>query len=306
MGSPKVMALPEAPAAYLDMNHVRLSFTQFLWGCTFIKLLGFYPHFFLGCYHRGGTAIGVVGLAALRVAKSLGLVGHRFRARDPARRFAEFALESTCAIHFQSIEHRGGVPHGLLSMDDAAYQDSKGEVIFGVLRAAIDLQARRLVSATFAISSGDGIAGDARPIAAADALCILATEAAFHTHPQLHAYSNWGIDPEQTHPYLSRLSVITALYNDMGFRAAPPSFGLFREIGLMTSGTGRAVSEMLARVAQNTPEHANIRMMMPYSTYVTFIVKVRAHFIQLFSRYRKDFSASVDGEALFIGASLDP
>jgi len=51
------------------------------------------------------------------------------------------------------------------------------------------------------------------------------------------------------------------------------------------------------------PIHKHIRQLMPYSQYVSFIVKVRNCFLNLFEVYKGDFPG-IDGEALFIGTVM--
>jgi len=51
------------------------------------------------------------------------------------------------------------------------------------------------------------------------------------------------------------------------------------------------------------PMHEHIRQLMPYSQYVSFIVKVRNCFLNLFEVYKDDFPG-IDGEAFFIGTVM--
>lgn len=179
-------------------------------------------------------------------------------------------------MHFHTIEARGGVAHGLFRFEDAGWADSRGVAHFGELTGVVVLEPRaerRLLEQFF----------DGKPIAAADALSMLASEFSSRAHPQVHAYANWGIDSESSHSHLQQLSVITAVYNDMGFRGFPPSLEFFFHLGLFERARGQTGTSFISRVYKNAPSHRNIRTLMPYSTFVDYIVKVRSHFITLFA-----------------------
>lgn len=113
------------------------------------------------------------------------------------------------------------------------------------------LQQRKLVSADL----------DQERCSLSDAVVLLAHYIININHPKMHAYANWGIDPEADTGYLQKMSVVTACYNHYGYtnfpqmannmvrKGAGACFGIcLRESlksGVKTPRAGRSVGPIL-------------------------------------------------------------
>ena len=84
------------------MNHLYLSWTQFLWGRVFVT----YAFYFTALF-GGAESIGLLRLCAYRLGRRLGFDPRGLRpSRDPRQVFAEFLLETSWVIIDTYAGHR--------------------------------------------------------------------------------------------------------------------------------------------------------------------------------------------------------
>lgn len=289
--NPKMAGI-EAPR--LDMNHVYLTWTQFIWGRTFVTLPFYFTYVF-----GGEESEGLLRLLLRTFAFRHGFGGLECPKRNMRSIFAELLVESSMAAHVTKVVHddNGGIV-GHFRIEDAAILGGKGTknelAKWGVFEATVDLKARLLVQATF----------DGEEMTPEDAFCVLSSEASNHIHPQLHAYANWGVchDYDGVHSYLRRASIVTVIYNDMGFRGGATGVELLHSLGVCKHATGPGFKSIVNGVRSGMADHKHVHDLMPYSKYVSFVVKVRRFFLHHFENYKNDFGAHVSGEAVFIGS----
>ena len=287
-----------APA--LEMDHVHLSFGQYLWGAHFVTI----PSILLL----------LIGSARLLFALALKRVG--LLRTPPAHQLESMAcdliLESSLSIQMSSRR----VVHGdelatfvwspfpmMVDTDDGEVRPSgrvegarvgQFDTLFSV---DVNLTRRTISKATL----------NEALLPLTDLVALLCHAIAADQHPKVHAYANWGIDPSDRvcHPYLRRMSVCTTLYNHFGLSNAPWIMGLV----LRSKGAERELLRVFEdSLTRPPPSHAEVRQLVRHSRLVRFIVELRGPFMRVFAEQRSAFPESYSAEAYFLGTvvhSLD-
>ena len=148
------------------MNHLYLSWTQFLWGRVFVT----YAFYFTALF-GGAESIGLLRLCAYRLGRRLGFDPRGLRpSRDPRQVFAEFLLETSCAA----------AVHAIVRLDDGSVEGhfcfetascvGEDRLCYGRFEEAVCLKTRMLLRSTF----------DGNPLLPEDAFCILSAENSAH------------------------------------------------------------------------------------------------------------------------------
>ena len=273
---------PAVAAEALDMNHVRLSLAQYVWGAHFVAV----PSILLL----------VVGFAQLLLATVLRRLRLLRRPTDAELHSTacDLLLESSLAIQFQVLraEESGDEVGSFVwtpfpfMVDDAESGDIAPAGREGTLFSVdVDLTRRAILKATL----------NEERLGLPDLVALLAHALAADQHPKVHAYANWAIDPDDGvgHPYLRRTSVVTALYNHFGKANAPWIMGL-----LLSKGAARELDAVFeASLAVTPPPHAEVRRLVAHSRLVRFIVRLRGPFMRCFDEHREAFPASYSAEA---------
>lgn len=287
-----------APA--LEMDHVHLSFGQYLWGAHFVTI----PSILL-------LLIGSARLLFALALKRVGLL------RAPSAQQLEsmacaLILESSLAIQIVARRHEHSdeiatfvwAPFPMIvDTDDGEVRPSgRGEgarvgqfdTLFSV---DVNLTRRTISKATL----------NEALLPLTDLVALLCHAIAADQHPKVHAYANWGIDPSDRvcHPYLRRMSVCTTLYNHFGLSNAPWIMGLV----LRSKGAERELLRVFEdSLTRPPPSHAEVRQLVRHSRLVRFIVELRGPFMRVFAEQRSAFPESYSAEAYFLGTvvhSLD-
>ena len=294
-----------APA--LEMDHVHLSFGQYLWGAHFVTI----PSILLL----------LIGSARLLFALALKRVG--LLRTPPAHQLESMAcdliLESSLSIQVQA---RRRDEHGdeigtfvwspfpmMVDTDDGEVRPSgRGDEMLEdsgrttkshatLFSVDVNLTRRTISKATL----------NEALLPLTDLVALLCHAIAADQHPKVHAYANWGIDPSDRvcHPYLRRMSVCTTLYNHFGLSNAPWIMGLV----LRSKGAERELLRVFEdSLTRPPPSHAEVRQLVRHSRLVRFIVELRGPFMRVFAEQRSAFPESYSAEAYFLGTvvhSLD-
>lgn len=283
----------EGTAPALEMDHVHISFGQYLWGAHFVAI----PSILLL----------LMGSARLLFALALRRVG-LLRAPTASQlesMACDLILESSLAIQMQALRHD---EHGdeigtfvwspfpmMVDADDGeVHPAGRGDALFSV---DLNLTKRAIHKATLNESQ----------LPLADLVALLCHAIAADQHPKVHAYANWGIDPSDRicHPYLRRMSVVTTLYNHFGLSNAP----WIMRLVLRSKGAGRELLSVFEdSLTRPPPSHAEVRQLVRHSRLVRFIVELRGPFMRVFAEQRSNFPESYSAEAYFLGTvvhSLD-
>jgi hypothetical protein len=210
-------------------------------------------------------------------------------------------IECGGAVHLTSMtESTDGDQCATFTWEDFPYYtDSKD----GTLEAKkahwtveLNLGARKVVKATL---------GD-RELEMDDLIIFISHMICTYVHPQIHAYANWGIDPQHVldgspmAAHLRTASIASAIYNHFGKVNAPDIFG-----ALYGGQVGREFTHVVEAALTTTPPlHADIRKLNSHSQFVRFVVKLRGKFFAAFKDYRSQFPENYSAESYFLGTVL--
>jgi hypothetical protein len=237
-------------APRLDMNHIRLTFLQYLWGAFLIQL----PAFALMAY-------GISKIMLLKLARRLGFL--KSPSEHEVRRLAaRLLLETDLVINYTHSDRLK--KEAFMELPSLPVFSGPEQSVTTIhLAVRIDLQTKAVVEAH--------VGGD--PVSASDLVLLLVHAFLFVSHPQLHAFANWGIDPacdgvSGMEAYCRKMSVATTLYNHFGLKGAPQILAKLcgdQKVGL-------AVSKVFELALEQTPPaHAHVRELLRHSRLVRFL-----------------------------------
>lgn len=303
--SDKRHTLSDMKALQLDMDHVFVPFSSFLWvmimvyPCVIYLLVTGYASYRLRSFLIRQGILSTpnpdykraVGDLVLMVP-SLVFLYRRMTKTNPIA-IAEFVVES--------------LPY----FNDAAQIFEERFVV------QINLSSGRLHRATI----GDRVLGDM------DTYVFLLFYVST-AHGVVHALANWGINPRCENAFIRRMAEVTVLYNHLGFTGARLVYNRSQNLipGPRTypiSGkkvyipkhispdsvpshptVGKAMQEVLeANLRNGFCQHGRVKDLMKHAVLVDFVVKVRNFFLNTFEEYRHDFLA-IDAEAMFAGTII--
>lgn len=274
----------------LSMDHVHMSFIDFMW-CSFFVL----PPMALGALIGGPKSSGIYGLLRNRFLRNLGLMRRMDPEAEAEKALVELCLNSSMATWITDITKSAddNEVFGTVSIPNMTHITKFGTVNSGTLRLIINFSTQ-----TLAISEFQGA-----PIKVHDCLAILFNAFAGHSHPLVHCFANWGINPNAADPFIRRMSLITIQYNNMGFESYSTTMQFFRDFGV-ANYIDHDTSRLTTHVNHNFPNHAHLSAGIEHSEYLRFIFMVRARFLSEFGKYAANDFAGIDAEALFIGTVI--
>jgi len=281
--------LSNEKAKDLDMDHVYLTFSQYLWAELRIGL--------------NVIIFAIKGISTLWVRTKLlkyGLI--RPKPRNPSEIVGRLLLEGTLAIHYYARTDDDSELGDIAGFffRDFPYIDANGDYQRAELFAVdIDLHTKKMVKAKF----------DDINLNASQTLTLLYFNTVSGNHVKLHSIANWGINPEpeikKKHPFLYQNSIATVYYNFIGFSGFHKYIPFWSLMGLLSHDwKPKAVNEVFSHgIQDNIWAHPNIQELIPHSRLVKFICTLRPIFLSQFEKYHHEFPG-IDGEALFIGTVL--
>jgi len=205
----------------------------------------------------------------------------------------DFLLGSSMIVWGNRVEELpDGTAVATFLVPNATHIHTDGTVSSGDLEVKLELTHKSMISATFA----------GKALSPHDALALVFNAFAGHTHPLVHSYANWGIDPSSSDPFLRRMAIITIKYNNIGLESYPDTMELLRRVGI-TRYTTHDVTRLTCHMNHNAPSHKHVHSYMKHSNFVSFTATARRHFLAEFERHREEFPG-IDGEALFIGTVM--
>lgn len=285
----------ETRAKHLDMDHLNLTLAQYMWAAHFVSLPSAMQLF-----------LGIFNLCVLKLMKRLGLVP-----KPTKERMSEVAagmlLETSNSINLSRIiaasEDSPAIAEfvwpSIALIIDIGENHDKTISALSMLKCQVDLSTKRAIQASVSTQQ------KTIEVEMNDLVPILAHVLSAYQHPKVHAYANWGIDPGtysevKVHPHLQKMSVVTTLFNHLGFHNAPGIFGLMygEEAG------GAFLGTVEKALTLPTPSHTQVRHLMKHSRLVKFISCLRVPFFELFKEHRSEFPPRTDAEAYFLGTVM--
>ena len=270
----------------LNMDHIFIPFTSFLWAHLFVGINLMY--------------LWVKGLIILIIRKKLVHFGWiKPKPFEPKEVVGRLCLESTLPIHYYAKTRDGNIAGFFFS--NFPIVNSKGEYeVKDLLAVDIDLKTKTMVKAKL----------DDDDLTASETITLLWFITFSSNHVKLHALANWGVNcaPEQTKndPFHARNSLVTVIYNYFGYHmfssTLMPIFMFFRVLDHRFAPASM-VKVFDHGINSNIWSHPNIRDLARISEFVGFAVKVRSIFMKEFDIHKKCFPG-VHAEALFVGTIL--
>jgi len=247
--------LSDQRAQSLNMDHIFLSLSDFLWLAWFID-----PPAVAGFLFGGPCTQGILGLIKTHIFRRLGFSPPKTEALDAERALVDFILGSSMMVWFGKMEKlTDGTRVATLKIDNATHIKKDCTVVSGTLLVRVNLTQKRMISATF---SG-------KQLGAHDALALFFNAFAGHTHPIIHSYANWGVDPNISDPFLRRMAIMTIKYNNIGMESYPGVLELLRKVGI-TRYTTHDVIRLTGHQNHNVPSHKHVFALMKYSKLGSF------------------------------------
>ena len=272
------------PAQKLDMDHVYLSLTDFLWGWLMLT-----PN------AVALWASGVTKMTFRRWLKSKGVIKGRPASMEIV--VADMILETTLASYVLETEkdEDGNMIGRFVWVDFPLLYGGDKMRVFERLTIVLDLTNHRWRSTQLL---GHG------PVGARDTLCLMAFIHYGSSHVKLHSYANWAIDLESKNAFVRRMSVVSVMYNYFGFSGLPSVFAILHKAGLASSTYTEFMMCLAKGIDSGMHSHyAAIESLATYSDFVHFIIHVRQRFLECFTKYTDDFP-STSGACLYIGTVL--
>lgn len=276
-------SLSAEDAEGMDMDHVYLSFTQLLFAYTFVG--------------ANAGILAVVNTSLLRLRTWLykrGII--KPKPVDYDALAARLCLESSLACYYKSkVDNEAGFffPH-------LPYIDYDGKKkVCELLTVYVDVNTKKMTKATF---DNDEITGS-------QVATILFFFNLSANHVKIHSMANWGLNSEvavkNVNKFLYQNSLVTVAYNYFGFTGFGGWISMYKTMGLLSKEWNMEAWEqaVVQGVEDNIQAHPNIDELVPYSSFVNFIVKTRPIFLSDFAKYRTQFPG-VHGEAMYIGTVM--
>jgi len=304
-------------ASHLNMDHVRISFLQFLWGMLFIQ-----PNaiilwaLYVPCMSFRRWIVSAFNFKYLVVPQVV------------EETVAEVVLETMLVIGFIEIKNENGEGDkankrlGSFRWDSVPILNNKDSIDMYNLNVLIDLDNRRFISGqAFKVNSyscltsicedtayddTDSNHNDKKVIdlCVRDALVMLFFYLISANHVKIHSYANWGVNPDFEDAELRTYAVATIMYNYFGKISFPHITGLFHKLGIASCPFRSVTDAFDIGILAGVTSHFNLHFLKPHeSKLVNFITLTRKRFLELFPNHKHDFK-KVQGEAMFIGTVI--
>jgi hypothetical protein len=277
-------------APQLNINHVHLSLSQYLWAAHFVAI--------------PAAMLLVWGFIKLQLA-SLGMWLRLLQQPECAtlhNMVVNLLLECpSLGPGFQFVKKVGEAEVATFVWlpfpfcHNCANGDVKPGPGNAILRVEVDVVKKVVVKATL----------DGEDVGINDLLVLLVHNIINVQHPKIHAYANWAVDPDcSLNNYLQKMSVVTTVYNHFGYNNTPAIMNCL--FGPEVGSNQKVVFD--AAMTSGVPAHPQIRQLLPHSRVVRFLVRLRVPFMQTFEEFRDMFPQTYSAEGYYLGTvvhSLD-
>lgn len=313
----------------LNMDHIKLSFSQFLWGYVFIGL--------------NASILWAVNVPIMLVRRRIGYLLGLSIDFNIASAIAELVLETYLVTGFIEICDEDFLRDAHLNLNSTNASDLNlgerigrfqwNEVPFITnddtmdvvdIVVYINMHTRKCVGGRLLLyddsSKNTSSASSSTKTAAnvskstlmlstgkmKDIYTILCFYIFSAFHVKIHSYANWGVNPEATNEAVRHYSVSTVMYNYFGKSVFHDIMSYLYTFKL-TSAPFAAFNRCCdLGIKQGVPSHRNLHNLNSQESKLSyFTTVVRKRFMKLFSESIKEFEGSrIQGEALFIGSII--
>jgi len=282
-------SLSTEQASELNMDHIYVRFSHFLWAYTFIG-----PSSYLL------WKMGVTYLSIKQYLVKLGIM--KVDPVDIEALIGTLCLEQTQAIHYYARtkpDSELGDVAGFFFADFPYIDSNCKKQVADLLAVDIDLKTKKFLKAKM----------DDVNLTASETLILLWFNTIAAQHVKLHALANWGVNVEdvvrETNPFLHRNSVVTTMYNFFGYSKFKTFMEGWERMGLLQKGhdPNALIDCFNHGIEDNIWQHSKIDELIPHSRFINFVVRVRKIFLSEFEKH-KDLFPGVHVEAMFVGTVL--
>ena len=269
------------------MDHVYISLTEYLWVSWVLRPSAIITTLFGGMIQRG-----LLGIAILRIKERLGLI--KINSDQKAEEKLYNLIMETTLVTWLRLDK--GEDDSLLGVFNVpgTFHAFPGGKHWKSSRLYIEINiSRRRVLKTFY---------DNQSISYPDAVSLTFLALVGMTHPVIHSYANWGVNPDISNGFLRRMALCTLKYNSMGVNQFRTATASFKRLGLFKHITPKMLELVNHHGSYTVPKHnhQNWLMLRQQSEFVRFILDLRGVFMGEFAKHKQDF-VGIDQEALFLG-----
>jgi len=283
-------SFPSSPLAkQLSFDHLYLRFSDLLWLTwhATIPLL-------LGIAFGGPNTSGLFGIVKMKIVERLGRETKN-STELAEKKLVDLILGTTLVtwITVVTSDDHGNLI-GQLLIPQATHVNPDATVTAGELRIIVNISKRTILEAFFMN----------KHLEFGDATALLFLAGAVQSHPVIHSYANWGINPSSSNEFLRKMACWTIYYNNLGMAWTPWFLGKLKRLRILKYTSNEVTSICLHQGPHTVPPHGhNLRLIANEVEFVDFIFKVRKFFLEEFLKYRDDFPG-IDSEAMFISTVL--
>lgn len=290
--------LDKKRAKRLDMDHLWMSLTDFMWAQWFVGIPVQLNAIFGNPFYTNHGLLGLVlqDLIYWLTGWSVFDFSEEGYEDNCAKMAFEIMMENTGIVWVTDVSDEGiarmKVPSTTRILAD-------GHVEVGDLICLFDCEQRRIKSCHFNEES----------LCATDALVLLMASSVFHTHPILHSFSNWMVNTDYgIDAFTRRMGLITVKFNNLGMVIFSMFVDAVKQLKIIDVGIKQM--KMVLHLHHTVPHHGHgtrgfdaLHKLAKYSKWADFVLKLRPFFLLKFEEHSAQFP-DVDGEALFIGTVL--
>eukprot|EP00536_Pseudo-nitzschia_multiseries_P011545 jgi/Psemu1/326493/estExt_fgenesh1_pg.C_3990008 len=277
-------------AERLDMDHVYIKFSDFLWG-----------HLFIGINAMFLWKSGMFVLGIRETLAKWGII--KVPELDIESLIAKLCLEQSQVVHYFARTKKGSELGNIAGFFFPNFPYLENDLEFKVadlFAVDIDLDTKRFVKAKL----------DDENLTPMQTLILLWFNTIAAQHVKIHAIANWGVNDhaslKSTNPFLQQNSIVTIIYNYFGYTSFSGFLKTWEEQGFLREGwfeKNSLVQCFNHGIHEGARQHPHIAELVNDSEFVHFAVKVHAIFMSEFNKHKDSFPG-IDGEALFVGTIL--
>ena len=281
-----------ASATVLNMDNVKVSFSDFLWVSYIIV--------------PNAVLLWIIAIGKLlfkrREKQWMYSDGQQRGIRvefSHERLVAKMVLESSEVVRYEgkiAVEENGNTEHAFFRWRNLIFLDKENEVTRAKeMIVVIALPEKAMVSATL----------DDTELSAKQATILIAFDNWALLHPKIHAFANWGVNVENyQNPYLRRASTITVMYNHFGFHSFPIIASWFYLCGLARQKWSNLTPVWEETINEEIPHFKRgLKEIKRFSKTCRFLLRLRKPFFAEFQKHKTSFPF-IDKDSLFLGTVM--
>ena len=205
-------------------------------------------------------------------------------------------LETTLAMSIHSI---GQNNFARFVFPELPYANHECTYCVANFEVKVDLSKKKMVASTF---------GDEH-LSPSETMTLLLFHIITAHHVKLHSMGNWALNTHPSHKvknsFHARNSIVTVMYNYMGFTSFDKYVPLWSKLGILSKEwkNNTARQYFVHGIEEGVRSHPQVRKLFEHSQFVHFVTLTRSIFLEEFVKHKSSFPGC-DGEAMFVGTVL--